>query len=95
MHSVEHNIISDMLMATSFSHNNECLAISQTLTKAGTYSAKSSIYMGSHLQSYRYLLTVLIVLIAAKYAIYSAMCSVVFCCAVMLSLQLKVTCFLN
>jgi len=36
-------------MGTSFGHNGHHQAISQELKKAGTYSAKLSIYMGSHL----------------------------------------------
>jgi len=36
-------------MATSFGHNGHHQAISQKLKKAGTYSARSSIYVGSHL----------------------------------------------
>jgi len=39
-------------MATSFGHNNHHQAISQKLNKAGTHSAKLSIYMGSHLHLY-------------------------------------------
>jgi hypothetical protein len=47
-------------MATIFGHHQ---AISQKLKKAGTYSAKSSIYMGSHLHVY--LLTALKLLTAS------------------------------
>jgi hypothetical protein len=36
-------------MATSFGHNGHHQAMSQKLKKAGTYSAKLSIYMGFHL----------------------------------------------
>jgi len=36
-------------MATSFGLNDHHQAISQTLKKCGTYSAKSSIYMGSYI----------------------------------------------
>jgi hypothetical protein len=55
-------------MATSFAHKGHHQATSQKLKKAGTYSAKSSVDMGSHLYSYKYLLT------ALRYAIYSIMC---------------------
>ena len=42
--------ISVEITATSFGHNGHHQAISQKLKKkAGTYGAKSSIYMGSHL----------------------------------------------
>jgi glycerol-3-phosphate responsive antiterminator len=36
-------------MDNSFRHNGHHQAISQKLKKAGTYSAKSSIYMESHI----------------------------------------------
>jgi hypothetical protein len=40
-------------MATSFANNNHLQAISQKLKKkTGTYSEKSSIYMGFHLHVY-------------------------------------------
>jgi len=39
-----------MLMATSFGHNGHHRAVSQKLTKAGTCSSKSSVYLGSHFQ---------------------------------------------
>jgi len=62
-------------MATSFGHNSHHQAISQKLKKkAGTYSAKPSVYMGSHFHLYQYLLTTLQLLTALKYAIYSMMC---------------------
>ena len=41
-------------MATIFGHNSHHQAISQKLKKAGTYSAKSSVYMGSRLHLYYY-----------------------------------------
>jgi hypothetical protein len=43
------NIYVVILMATSFGHNGRHQIISQKLKKAGTYGAKSSIYMGPHL----------------------------------------------
>jgi len=46
-------------MATSFDHKGHYQTTSQKLRKAGTYSAKSSVYIGSHLHSYKYLLTAL------------------------------------
>jgi len=39
-------------MATSFGHNGHHKAISQKLKKAGIYSAKSSVNMGSHFHLY-------------------------------------------
>jgi len=39
-------------MAFSFGHNGHHQAISQKIKKAGTQSARSSIYMGSHLHLY-------------------------------------------
>jgi len=39
-------------MATSFGHNGHNQTISQKIKKAGTYSAKSSIYMGFHLHTH-------------------------------------------
>jgi len=48
MFSVEHNYIFIVLIATSFGHNGHHQAISHK-KKEGTYSAKSSVYMGSHL----------------------------------------------
>jgi hypothetical protein len=42
-------------MATSFGHNGHHQTISRKLIKAGIYSAKSSVYMGSHLHLYQYL----------------------------------------
>ena len=44
-----------MLMAASFGHNGHHQAISQKLKNSGTYSAKSSVYTGSHLHLYEYI----------------------------------------
>jgi len=42
-------------MATTFGHNSHHQAISQKLKKACTFSAKSSVYMGSNLNLYYYI----------------------------------------
>jgi hypothetical protein len=49
VYSVRHNNIFNKWKATSFGHNGHNQAnVSQKLKQAGTYSAKSPIYMGSY-----------------------------------------------
>jgi len=51
MYSVQHNniLVFRVLLATCFGHNDHHQAISQKLKKSGTHSAKSSVYIGTHL----------------------------------------------
>ena len=41
-----------LYLTTSFCHNSHQQAIKQKLKKAGTYSTKLSVYMGSNLDTY-------------------------------------------
>ena len=59
-----------ILMAAISGHNGYHQVTSQKLKEAGTYRAKSSVYMGSQL----HLLTALKLLIALTYVICSMMC---------------------
>jgi hypothetical protein len=60
-------------MGTIFGHNGHHQENLQKLKKAGTYSAKSSIYMGFHLHLL-YLLTDLKLITSLKHVICVMMC---------------------